>query len=125
MFPAKFLFSILCMLSSASIAAASWDTMVPMNQIGPQPHGINPKDYAEVIHVGPDSPIKSVTSALAAVKDASAAKHYAVLVTAGTYKEASIPMKPYVDLYGGFKAGDWKKRDVYQHAAILDAQQQG
>ena len=59
---------------------------------------------------------KTVAAALASVKDASAKKRYAILVAAGTYNESRIQMKPYVDLYGGFAPGDWKTRDVYQHA---------
>lgn len=99
--------------------------MVPMDQIGPQSRGVNPKDYAQVLQVAPAGPFSTVGSALASIADASPTKRYAILVAAGNYPESSIAMKPYVDLYGGFAAGDWKKRDVYQHAAILDAQKRG
>jgi hypothetical protein len=34
-------------------------------------------------------------------------------------------MRPWVDLYGGYAPGDWKTRDVYQQASILDAQKKG
>jgi hypothetical protein len=34
-------------------------------------------------------------------------------------------MKAYVDLYGGFASDDWKDRDIYQQATILDAQKKG
>ena len=83
------------------------------------------KAYAHVIHVAPDAEHQTVAGALAAVKDASAKNRYAILVAAGTYNESRIQMKPYVDLYGGFAAGDWKTRDVYQQATILDAQKKG
>ena len=62
---------------------------------------------------------------LAAIKDASAENRYAILVAAGSYNESRIAMKPYVDLYGGYSGGDWKERDVYLHATILDAAGKG
>jgi hypothetical protein len=99
--------------------------MVPMDQVGPQARSVDPKAYAHVIHVAPDAKHRTVGDALASVKDASPTNRYAILVAAGTYKEARLAMKPHVDLYGGFAAGDWKKRDVYQHATILDAQKKG
>jgi hypothetical protein len=75
--------------------------------------------------VGPGAKYQSVAGALAAIDDASAQNRYAILVAAGTYNESRIQMKPWIDLYGGFAPGDWKTRDVYQNAAILDAQKKG
>jgi len=114
-------------------AAAATGPMVPMEQVGPQPRAYSDKmprsvalrSYAQVIQVGPGAKHQSVGGALASIKDASAAKRYAILVAAGTYREAPVVMKPWVDLYGGFDPGDWKSRDVYRHAAILDAQKKG
>lgn len=108
-------------------------TMVPMEQVGPQPRAYSDKgprkvalrSYAHVIHVASGEKFQTVASALAAIKDASPKNRYAILVAAGTYTESRVQMKPHVDLYGGFLPGDWQTRDVYQHAAILDAQQKG
>src|SRR5262245_20479570 len=99
--------------------------MVPMDQLGPQSRPFDPRPYAQVIRVGAGEKQQSVAVALASVQDASPSKRYAVLVQAGTYNESGIRMKPYVDLYGGFAVGDWKKRDVYQNATVLDAQKKG
>jgi hypothetical protein len=99
--------------------------MVPMDQIGPQARRVDLKAYAHVVHVAPNGEHSTIASALASIKSASPTNRYAILVVAGTYKESSIGMKPYVDLYGGFAADDWKNRDVCQHATILDAQQKG
>src|SRR5262249_49193724 len=99
--------------------------MVPMSQIGPQPRSVNLKDYARVIRVAPDAEFRTVARALASVTDASRENRYAILVAAGTYRESRVAMKPHVDLYGGFGSGDWKDRDVYRHAAILDALRSG
>jgi hypothetical protein len=100
-------------------------TMVPMDQIGPQSRPMDPRPYARVLHVAAGAKHQTVAGALASITDASPSKRYAVLVAAGTYKESRLSMKPYVDLYGGFAGGDWKSRNVYQHATILDAQKKG
>jgi hypothetical protein len=99
--------------------------MVPMDQLGPQSRVFDPRGYAHVIRVGAGEKLHSVAAALAGIKDAAADTRYAVLVQAGTYKETGVRMKPYVDLYGGFAGDDWKKRDVYQNATVLDAQKKG
>lgn len=99
--------------------------MAPMDQVGPQLRSVDLKAYAHVIHVAPDGNPLTVSDALASVKDASPANRYAILVAAGTYKEARLQMKPHVDLYGGFAPGDWKNRDVNQRATVLDAQKKG
>jgi hypothetical protein len=99
--------------------------MVPMAQLGPQPRSVDVKTYAHVIHVAPDGTHQTPASALASITDASPGNRYAILIAAGSYTESRLQMKPYVDLYGGFAPGDWKTRDVYEQATILDAQQQG
>jgi hypothetical protein len=100
-------------------------TMVPMGQVGPQPRSLDLKPYAHVIRVAPDGTHRTIAGALASVTDASPQDRSAILVAAGVYKEGRIGMKPYVDLYGGFASGQWKDRDVYEHATIVDAQRKG
>jgi hypothetical protein len=118
-------------IMQAAIAPAQEPTvtirasMVPMGQVGPQPRSVDLQAYSNVLRVGPGAEHRTVAGALAAVKDASAKGRYAILVAAGTYHESRIAMKPHVDLYGGFAAGDWKARDVYRQATILDARQEG
>ena len=129
----RFLLGFLGSVLPVLLTASAQSTLVPMEQVGPQPRAYSDKtprsvalrNYAHVIQVGPGEKDKTVAGALASIKDASAKNRYAVLVAAGTYRESRIPMKPWVDLYGGFAPGDWKTRDVYQHAAILDAQKKG
>lgn len=99
--------------------------LLPMEQLGPQSIPVDAKAYVRTIRVGPGGDYASVAAALKSITDASPGKRCAILVAAGTYHESAIRMKPYVDLYGGFADGDWKIRDVYQHAAILDAQKKG
>src|SRR5262245_38769083 len=99
--------------------------MVPMDQLGPQPRPVDLRPYAHVLRVGAGEKHQTVAGALASVMDASPGKRYAILVAAGTYREVRLVMKPYVDLYGGFAAGGWKDRNVYEHATTLDAQKKG
>lgn len=99
--------------------------MVPMDQLGPQWRPFDARPYAQVMRVGPGGEYQSVAAALAAVKGASAEKRCAVLVAAGSYREAGIRMRPHVDLYGGFPPGDWKNRNGYEHASIIDGQKKG
>lgn len=125
--------SLLAILLTWSAASAVWAQLIPMEQVGPQPRSYSDKSprsvalrsYAHVLHVAPDGKLQSVAGALASIKDASATKRYAILVAAGTYRESRIQMKPYVDLYGGFGGGDWKDRNVYEYASILDAEKKG
>jgi hypothetical protein len=99
--------------------------MPPMAQLGPQPRPVDAKAYAQIVQVARDGKFGKIADALAAIKDASASKRYAILVAAGTYPESQLQMKPFVDLYGGFASGDWKARDVYQNATIIDGQKKG
>lgn len=101
------------------------EVMVPMDHIGPLPRPVNLRAYAQVLRVGPGEPHQTVTAALNSVRDATVGKRVAVLVAAGTYLESRVPMKSYVDLYGGFAAGNWVERNVYQNATVLDARKKG
>ncbi|WP_428939765.1 right-handed parallel beta-helix repeat-containing protein [Fontivita pretiosa] len=113
----------ICSWAAGAVAPAE---MPPMEQVGPIPRAVDARQYARILHVAPDAEHRSVSDALGAIKDASKQNRYAILVAAGTYNESRIQLKPFVDLYGGFApGGDWKTRDVYENATILDAQKKG
>jgi hypothetical protein len=114
--------SLLGLLLACPTASAA---MVTMDHVGPQLRSVDQAAYAHVTQVAPEGKYRTVASAPASITDASPKNRYAVLVAAGTYKESRLGMKPHVDLYGGFIAGDWKSRDVYRQATILDEQEQG
>jgi Right handed beta helix region len=106
-------------------------SMTRMDQIGPRPEPVLLASYSHVRHVsaqaGSDSapgtaekPLKSVAGALKSITDSSPSRRYAILVAAGDYPTARLELKANVDLFGGF-AADFKTRDVYQHASVLDA----
>ena len=52
------------------------------------------------------------------VKNASETKRCAIHVAMGTYDNATIFMKEYVDIYGGYDPKTWD-RDVYEYASTL------
>ncbi len=111
--------------TAAMLLAATPIAMAPMEQIGPQSRSVDAKAYAHVVHVGPHESHRRLSGALGAINDASAANRYAILVAAGNYDESRIQMKPFVDLYGGYSAGDWKERDIYRLATILNGKNSG
>lgn len=121
------------LVSFSAVTASAGPVMPPMEHIGPNPHSYSDKKprtvdlrgYAQILHVAPDAEHRTIGSALAAAKDASATKRYAVLVAAGTYRESPLEMKPFVDLYGGFAGGEWKTPDVTKNATILDGEKKG
>src|SRR5690349_8888063 len=108
---------------SLASAAHAAPVLPPMEHIGPHPHSYSDKKprtvdlrgYAKILHVAPDGEHRTIASALAAAKGASATNRYAVLVAAGTYRESPVKMQPFVDLYGGFAAGEWKTPNVAQN----------
>jgi hypothetical protein len=119
--------------ASVNIASAVGPVMISMDHVGPRPSSYSDKKprtidlrpYAKIVHVAPDGDYKTIGAALAAIGDASAKNRYAVLVAAGTYAEAPVKMKPFVDLFGGFGGGDWKTPEVYKQASILDGRGTG
>src|SRR5688500_14830492 len=86
------------------------------DKLGPKTEAVDEKAYAKVVRVEAG---KSIQEALAAITDASESKRYAIFVAAGEYKGATIEMKPFVDLFGGFDVGNGK-RDIGANRSILD-----
>src|SRR5262245_1348402 len=81
-------------------AATAAPVMPPMAQMGPQSRSVDPAAYAHVVRVGPGEKYETPAAALNSITDASAKNRFAILVTAGTYNESRLQMKPHVDLYG-------------------------
>jgi hypothetical protein len=129
MFVVRLLFALVFGMGSVLTSLAAGlllaSPMAPMDQIGPQGRGVDLKSYAHVIHVSPNGEQRTLTGALASITDASPTNRYAILVANGSYDETRIPMKPYVDLYGGFSGGNWKDRDIYRQATILNGRKSG
>jgi subtilisin family serine protease len=97
---------------------------------GPRTEPVNLAAYQQVRYVSAstgsdttgngsaESPWKTITHALSQISDASSSTKYALLVAEGRYAGATIQMKEYVDLYGGFKQAGWT-RDIFAHPSIL------
>src|SRR4029078_11529792 len=66
-------------------------------------------------------PLASLQAALAKITDASAERRYAIFVASGTYRGATVAMKPFVDLYGGHDPKTWQ-RDIVAQPSVLDGE---
>ena len=117
------LLGLLCVAPAfAGMKLPAATPMIPMEQVGPMSIAFNPKPYDQVVQVASGG---SIAAALATIQDAGPDNRYAVLVATGTYSGAGLQLKEYVDLYGGFDGLNWKSRDVYENATVLDGQKKG
>jgi len=117
------LLGLLCVAPAfAGMKLPAATPMIPMEQVGPMSIAFNPKPYDQVVQVASGG---SIAAALATIQDAGPDNRYAVLVATGTYNGAGLQLKEYVDLYGGFDGLNWKARDVYENATVLDGQKKG
>jgi len=119
------------MMSCSRQKPVSKDVSLPV--AGPQTIKIERTAYADFVYVSADSgsdregdgsalkPLQSLGYALKTITDASRENKYAVCVSVGEYKEETLQMKAYVDLYGGFSK-DWKERDIWTCQSILSGQ---
>ncbi|MHC4865899.1 MAG: right-handed parallel beta-helix repeat-containing protein [Planctomycetota bacterium] len=100
------------------------------SQIGPQNQPIEVGRYQKTLYVsrttGSDRsgdgssqrPFKSINHAISQISDADPNSRHAILVAAGTYDDATLHMREYVDLYGGFGPRHWR-HDIFAHRTIL------
>lgn len=113
---------------AASGALAAWGAAPA---VGPLTQAVPLAEYRTVRYVAPGGsdrdghgskakPWATAGYAIAQVGPASQAARAAVLVAGGTYRE-SIELKPYVDLFGGYDAGNWT-RDLARFASVLDGE---
>jgi hypothetical protein len=89
-------------------------------KLGPRTEQVDEKAYAKVVRVEAGG---SIADTLTNITDASEKKRYAIFVAGGDYKGATIEMKPFVDLFGGFDAKAWK-RDIEANRSVLDGEGQ-
>jgi len=103
-----------------------------LRNVGPRTEPVTLSAYPQVRYVSPlgsdvsgvgsaGNPWKTIPYALSQITDAGSTKKYALLVAEGTYGGATVVMKDYVDLYGGFSTAGWT-RDIFSHATILDGE---
>ena len=102
-----------------------------VSKVGPKTVQIDNSHYAQVYYVsqktGSDkkgdgtkvNPWQSVFHALNSVKGETENHRIAVFVAEGNYSEATVMMKEYVDLFGGFNPDNWE-RDIYKYSTVLD-----
>jgi hypothetical protein len=99
--------------------------------LGPQDEPVEVSRYQQILYVsraaGSDrdgdgsaaKPFKSINHAISQISDADPNNRGAILVAQGTYSGATVGMKEYVDLYGGYEPRLWH-RDILAHRTILD-----
>jgi parallel beta-helix repeat protein len=121
-------------LLTIAIQVSAFADAPKQTSIGPQTLPVDRAAYQTVWCVsqssGSDStgdgteakPFASIGRALSKITDAAANRRYALLVAAGTYKGATVEMKPFIDLFGGHDPKSWK-RDIFQQQTILDGEQ--
>ncbi len=97
-----------------------------------QAYGVDLSSYQQVRYVsvtsGSDTavggtqalPWKTLTYALSQITNASEENVYALLIASGTYT-GTLPMKSYVDVYGGFNLADWTRESATEET-VLDGQ---
>lgn len=102
-----------------------------VSKVGPKTTRIDKARYAQIYYVsqknGSDkkgdgteaNPWETVFHALNSVKGESENHHIAVFVAEGDYSKATVVMKQYVDLFGGFSPATWE-RDIYKYSTVLD-----
>jgi len=64
------------------------------------------------------NPWQSISYTLSQITDAGKTNRYAVCIAEGSYLVSSLILKPYIDLYGGYNASDWR-RNIYSFPTIL------
>jgi hypothetical protein len=125
-------------LPSALAKAPLPADLIGMDQIGPHPAAVDIiDDYQQIIYVWSEAqpttatagarelPFMILAEALVSITDADKDNRYAVLVAGGTYYEANLRLKPYVDLYGSFDPANFKSRDLYNHPTVLNGLRAG
>jgi len=102
-----------------------------ISKIGPSTELVKSNNYTEIFYISQNTgsdkkgdgskknPWKTILSALNKVKNESDSHLIAFFVAEGVYFGATIEMKQFIDLYGGFNSKTWK-RDIYKNATILD-----
>jgi len=100
---------------------------------GPINEVVNKDDYTKIVYVADDlgsdesgdgsqqKPWTSINHALSKITDASKDNVYALFVTEGDYSKATILMKEFVDIYGGFSEKDWS-RSISKFLSSLDGE---
>lgn len=115
------------------IACSSTPKKISTPTIGPKTVAVPLEDYGHIFYVSTATgsnengagsarqPWKTMSFALDQIRDASPKNRYALIVSRGEYAHTPIPMKPDVDIYGGFDPATWE-RDIEKNRTILTAE---
>ena len=104
-----------------------------ISKVGPKNEMVDKLKYDKIYYVYNESnaevesdgsrknPWRSITTALNNIDNKSLKSRAAIFIAAGLYKEETIVMKEFVDLFGGFDPLTWE-RDIFSYSTILDGQ---
>jgi len=102
-----------------------------ISAVGPHTTEVDLSGYAAIHYVAPAAgpemagdgtrvkPWPSVASAMQHIEPANKNHRIAILVAAGTYDDATIQMREFVDLFGGYSADSWQ-REIFKNETVLD-----
>ena len=102
-----------------------------ISEVGPHTEQVDLTTYSQVLYIsqinGSDKegngsqlkPLCTILFALNNITHNADKNKTALLVAAGTYKDGTVNMKSYVDMFGGFNNVSWQ-RDIYANRTILD-----
>ena len=102
-----------------------------ISKVGPHTEQVDLTTYSQVLYIsqinGSDKegngsqlkPLCTILFALNNITHNADKNKTALLVAAGTYKDGTVNMKSYVDMFGGFNNVSWQ-RDIYANRTILD-----
>lgn len=108
--------------SPGNILAVGPKTVAVVLSAYPAVHHVAPTVHPETASDGSrEKPWPSVAVALQHLKPGTKDHRIAVLVAAGTYDDATIQMREFIDLFGGYSADSWQ-REIFKHETVLDGQ---
>ena len=102
-----------------------------ISKVGPHTEQVDLTTYSQVLYIsqinGSDKegngsqlkPLCTILFALNNITHNADKNKTALLVAAGTYKDGTVNMMSYVDMFGGFNNVSWQ-RDIYANRTILD-----
>jgi hypothetical protein len=102
-----------------------------ITRVGPSTEIIEESEYSRIFYVshtiGSDShgegtrsnPWNTISFAMENINHASPENVIGIFVAEGRYADATVIMKPHVNLYGGFDPATWQ-RDILKYPTVLD-----
>jgi hypothetical protein len=127
--------SIFCSCTDEDDFQMVLSSTIKIDDIGVKTESVPFEKYQKIIYVSveadsdskkegsKETPYNSISIALSQIADPTPENRYAVIVAEGDYRENTIQMKEFVDLYGGFSSLDWQ-RDIFRFPSVLNGERE-